>query len=162
MPSVSLFISGQNNDCFVYCLQLSIPKRPWWTKDFISTGSMMGTTIPSEAAIQRCSYKKFFWKHAANLQENTLGWSVISIRLFCNFIEITFRHGCSPVNLLHIFRTPFAINTSGRLLLIRSFFSKTSSQKICGYEVHFWPFMGCVNDKRLQNGVINICLNWIY
>ena len=24
-----------------------------------------------------------------------------------NFIEITFRHGCSPVSLLHIFRTPF-------------------------------------------------------
>ena len=27
------------------------------------------------------------------------------------------RHGCSPVNLLHIFRTPIATNTSGRLLL---------------------------------------------
>ena len=34
-----------------------------------------------------------------------------------NFIEITLRHGCSPVNLLHIFRTPFPKNTSGRLLL---------------------------------------------
>ena len=32
--------------------------------------------------------------------------SVISINLLCNFIEITLRHGCSPVNLLHIFRTP--------------------------------------------------------
>ena len=29
-----------------------------------------------------------------------------------NFIEITLRHGCSPVNLLHIFRTPFLKNTS--------------------------------------------------
>ena len=26
-------------------------------------------------------------------------------------------HGCSPVNLLHIFSTPFSKNTSGRLLL---------------------------------------------
>ena len=26
-------------------------------------------------------------------------------------------HGCSPVNLLHIFRTPFCQNTSGGLLL---------------------------------------------
>ena len=34
-----------------------------------------------------------------------------------NFIEITFRHGCSPVNLLHIFRTPFPKSTSGWLLL---------------------------------------------
>ena len=31
--------------------------------------------------------------------------------------EITLRHGCSPVNLLHIFRTPFTRNTSGWLLL---------------------------------------------
>ena len=31
--------------------------------------------------------------------------SVILIKLQSNFIEITFRHGCSPVNLLHIFRT---------------------------------------------------------
>ena len=28
-----------------------------------------------------------------------------------NFIEIILRHGCSPVNLLHIFRTPFPENT---------------------------------------------------
>ena len=33
--------------------------------------------------------------------------SVISVKLLCNFIEITLRHGCSPVNLLHIFKTPF-------------------------------------------------------
>ena len=35
-----------------------------------------------------------------------------------NFIEITLRHGCSPVNLLHIFGLPFSKNTSGRLLLL--------------------------------------------
>ena len=40
--------------------------------------------------------------------------SVISV---CNLIEITLRNGCSPVNLLHIFRTPFPRNTSGWLLL---------------------------------------------
>ena len=34
-----------------------------------------------------------------------------------NFIEITLRHGCSPVNLLHIFRTLFYKNTFGWLLL---------------------------------------------
>ena len=32
-------------------------------------------------------------------------------------LEITLRHGCSPVNLLHIFRTTFLKNTSGWLLL---------------------------------------------
>ena len=36
---------------------------------------------------------------------------------FCNFIEIALWHGFSPVNQLHIFRTPFFNNTSGQLLL---------------------------------------------
>ena len=43
--------------------------------------------------------------------------SAISIKLQSNFIEITFRHRCSPVNLLYIFRSPFPKNTSRRLLL---------------------------------------------
>ena len=43
--------------------------------------------------------------------------SMISIKLFCNFIEITIQHGSSPANLLDIFRTPFLRNTSGWLLL---------------------------------------------
>ena len=43
--------------------------------------------------------------------------SAISIKLQSNFIEITLQHGCSPVNLLHIFRAPFLGNTSGGLLL---------------------------------------------
>ena len=33
-------------------------------------------------------------------------------------MQITIRHGCSPVKLLYIFRTPFYSNNSGRLLLI--------------------------------------------
>ena len=43
--------------------------------------------------------------------------SAISIKLLCNFIEIALRHGRSLVNVLHIFRTHFPKNTSGRLLL---------------------------------------------
>ena len=39
------------------------------------------------------------------------------LNLQSNFIEITLRHRCSPVNLLHIFKTPFSKNTSGWLLL---------------------------------------------
>ena len=37
--------------------------------------------------------------------------SVISMKLQSKFLEIKLRHGCSPVNVLHIFRTPFAKNT---------------------------------------------------
>ena len=44
--------------------------------------------------------------------------SVISIKLLCSFIKITLWHGCSPVDLLHIFRTPFYKNTYGGLLLL--------------------------------------------
>ena len=43
--------------------------------------------------------------------------SVNLIKLLCDFIEITLLHGCSLVNLLHIFRKLFPKNTSGRLLL---------------------------------------------
>ena len=42
--------------------------------------------------------------------------SAISIKLLCDFVEIILWHGCSPVNLRHIFRTPFYKNTSARLL----------------------------------------------
>ena len=34
-----------------------------------------------------------------------------------NFIEIVLRHGCSPVNLLHFFKTPFPRNTPEWMLL---------------------------------------------
>ena len=47
-------------------------------------------------------------------------WKVFQISLnseVANFIEMVLQHGCSPVNLLHVFRTPFPKNTSGGLLL---------------------------------------------
>ena len=53
--------------------------------------------------------------------------SAISIKFQKNFIEITLRHGCSPVNLLYIFRTPFPKKTSGGLLLAQS---KTTTVKL--------------------------------
>ena len=42
---------------------------------------------------------------------------LISIKMLCNFVEITLQHGCSPVNLLHICKTPVPKNTPGQLLL---------------------------------------------
>ena len=60
--------------------------------------------------------------------------SAISIRLQSNFIEIAFRHGCSQVNLEHIFRKTFYKNTSGRLFLAlglssNAFLPSTSSSQ---------------------------------
>ena len=68
------------------------------------------------------------WKRCSeNMQQiyrRTSMPSAISIKLLCNFIKIALRHGCSPVNLLHIFRTPIPRNTSGWLLLYYENFIK--------------------------------------
>ena len=66
--------------------------------------------------------------------------SVISIKLLCNFTKIKLRHGCSPVNLWHIFRTPFPKNTYVGLLLNVLFYHRqnilfASSKLIYGFKV---------------------------
>ena len=66
---------------------------------------------PSEVFLEKDVLKicsKFTVEHSCR--------SEISIKLLCN-IEITLVHGCSSVNFLHIFRTTFHNNTSGRFLL---------------------------------------------
>ena len=79
-------------------------------------------------AVQKLRFKKlrrshpemFFGRVALKICSKFTGEhpyrSPISIKLLFNFIEIALQHGCSPVNLLHIFRTPFLRSTSGRLL----------------------------------------------
>ena len=64
---------------------------------------------------------KSVWKICSKYTGEHPCRSTISIKLLCNFIEIALRHGCSPVNLLHIFRTPFLKNTFERLLLEQQF-----------------------------------------
>ena len=60
--------------------------------------------------------------------------SVISIKLQDNFQEIVHRHWCCPVNLLHIFRTPFYKNTyRGMLLMITLFLATVSYIEVLGY-----------------------------
>ena len=46
------------------------------------------------------------------------------------FIEIALWHECSPVNLLHIFRTYFPKNTFGKLLLKLRMLLKTISDAV--------------------------------
>ena len=54
-------------------------------------------------------YSKFTREHPCQ--------SVISVTLLCSFIKVTYRHRCSPINLLYIFRAPVLKNISGWLLL---------------------------------------------
>ena len=62
-------------------------------------------------------FSKFTGKHPSQ--------SVISIKLQSNFIEIKIRHGCSPVNLLHIFKTPIP----KKLMLMQAFVKGKDSLK---------------------------------
>ena len=81
----------------------------------------------------------FLWKGVLKIssrftEEQPCG-SVISVRLRSIFIEITLRHGCSPVNLLHIFRTPFFGTTSGWLLL------QLGTKKFCLLYISFLSYI---------------------
>ena len=66
-----------------------------------------------EAALRRCSQEKL----SGNMQQIYRRTIMPKCNLLCNFIEITLRHSCSPVNLLHIFKTPFPKNTYEGLFL---------------------------------------------
>ena len=61
----------------------------------------------AKGALKICS--KFTGEHPCR--------SAIPIKLQSNVIGIVLRHVCSPVNLLHIFKTSFFKSTSGWLLL---------------------------------------------
>ena len=60
---------------------------------------------------------KGFLKICSKFTGEHLCGSAILIKLLWIFIEIALRHGCSPVNLLHIFGKSFPRNTFGWLLL---------------------------------------------
>ena len=57
------------------------------------------------------SFKNLFCKCAANLQEEIN--TEVRFQKSC----VALLHGCSAINLLQIYRTPFQKNTSGGLLL---------------------------------------------
>ena len=81
-----------------------------WRDSFRSS---LSEVFLEKAVLKICS--KFTGEHPCR--------SVISIKLQSNLIEITLRHGCSAVNLPHVFRTLFTKNgkrftTSWWLLLL--------------------------------------------
>ena len=122
MPNVSQFQGDLNmlsysgvfiktmNLCFFKKLQKETckPPPPMLYVKFPNCRSSHSKVFLGKDVLKICS--KFTVNHPCR--------SAISINLLCNFIEITLRHGCTHVNLLHIFRTPFYKNTCGWLLLI--------------------------------------------
>ena len=71
----------------------------------VSRGTVRTPLLLGKGVLEVCS--KFTGEHPCR--------SALSIKLQSNFIKIALRHGCSPVNLLHIFRIPFLKNTSSGL-----------------------------------------------
>ena len=78
--------------------------------------------------------------------------SVISIKMLCNFIEITLSHGCSPVNLLHNFKISFQKNTYVDLLLILPFLMKYSISSHHFFHVRSWK-TSYVNTTTLYRSI---------
>ena len=74
-----------------------------------------------------CTFYLYFFLHVKSLHKKNrfiivllTSFTILLLKCDCfsNFIEITLQHGFSPVNLLHILRTPFPKNISRGLLLI--------------------------------------------
>ena len=81
--------------------------------------------------------------------------SAISIKLLCNFIEISLRHGCSPVNVLHILRIRAFWRTASYLIwklryswlcsLVKSEMSNNENKQL----------IGCICQLQLQEILSN-------
>ena len=100
---------GANSILFRACQVLN--KLPLFIKQ---SQSLLEQKQPSRSAFRKRCSEKYAPKHPCR--------SAISIKLFCNFIEIALRHGFSPVNLLHIFTTSIPENTPEGFLYFFFFF----------------------------------------
>ena len=103
--------SRNHKPCFEHISQSCFQKNGWY---FCKGITQVGYFRSSHAQV---FLVKGVLKICSKFTGENLCRSVILIKLLCNFIEIAFRHGCSPVSLLHILRSTFLKNTSERLLL---------------------------------------------
>ena len=76
----------------------------------------------SRAFLKKDVYSVTFMRRLKNISRKNLWFFKNTPQKWFYVTEATLlksqlRHGCSPVNLLHIFRTPFPKNTFGWLLL---------------------------------------------
>ena len=101
------------------CFQIPKPVHSYWEK--LDLLSILEVAAQSKRDKTECNTSELFlWKSVLKNGKFTGKrpcQRVIPIKLQSSFIKIALRHGCSPVNLLHIFRTPFHKNTSRVLLL---------------------------------------------
>ena len=116
------FVSGQKDFTFVkfisviFCYakgrNLSVTALSWFASDTAQIFVHLSLHI-----IYRSSRPEVFLRNGVlKICSKFTGEHPYRSVIF-KFIEITLWHGCSPVNLLYVFRTPFPKNISGRLLL---------------------------------------------
>ena len=81
--------------------------------NFVSNIFLIIALHVGRIVVKTCRPKMFLVKDVLKICSKFTGEhpcrSVISIKLQSSFIEITLRYGCSPVNLLHPFTTPFSL-----------------------------------------------------
>ena len=106
----------------------------WFLFCWLESHNHFTLVVKPKATLFRSSRPKvFLGKDVLKICSKFTGehscWSAISIKLLSNFIKIAIRHECSPVNLMHIFRTPFYKNSCGGLHASESVIM-TSGKKI--------------------------------
>ena len=137
--SITFFINACTFLGFQYVQIIIFAFLDLWVKiHALELQKVMHQKRPPEVFLQKGVLKicsKFTGEHP---------WSsVILIKLLRSFIEITLRHGCSPANLLHIFRTPFYKNTSGGLLFVYV-------SEFEGVFLHVTRFYGCSHSTKFS------------
>ena len=98
------------NDKWVSCLSVHITL--FWNNVLVVRSSFSGWII----RLSHFQKQPFRGVPTKSCSENMQQIYRRTLMSKCNFIEITLLDGCSPVNLLHILRTPFRRNTSWWLL----------------------------------------------
>ena len=123
-----LLVKLLSNTCKEFCFHCSPQLQIFFqTFSWLLRGNDIWETIQKQSSIgvliKRCSENMQQIQRKTNVRNCDFNKN-------CNFIEITLPHGCSPVNLLHLFRAAFRKNTYGGLLLaIQSSFTNSYSAR---------------------------------
>ena len=147
------------------CWLVALSQNASWYRFFSTSFALLATFVPSKYFV---STNLEYHPEAAVLKKSRSEYMQKIYRrkpLLCNFIEITLWHGCSPVNLLHIFRAVFLKNFSRRLLLtiIISDFQKSKlGNEIVNWQMTlFFQFQNLMNAAQESKNVLRVYLLYV-
>ena len=112
-------LSAKNTKSISKCWERSVKRKSNVNSIRVIKNSSFRSSHPEmflgKGALKICS--KFTGEHPCWSAISIKLLTAISIKLLSNFFEIALWYGCSPVNLLHIFRPSFPDSKCGGLLL---------------------------------------------